>query len=109
MPGQTVRTEAKRLHRECLSRVHRCHENGVRKWGGEEARSECCHHFLRRDKGASMDLLILVAAYTAPIFFLFPLLHYLASSLIQYADSLCFFVLFSCYREIIFRAGKRYT
>ena len=42
------RSEEKRLHAECLSRVHICHENGVRKWGGEGAQNEYCHHSLRR-------------------------------------------------------------
>lgn len=31
--GQTVRRGEKRLHGECLSRVHSCHENGVTKLG----------------------------------------------------------------------------
>lgn len=33
---EAVESEEKRLHGECLSRVHRCHEDGV-KQAGEEA------------------------------------------------------------------------
>lgn len=48
--GSAVRSREKRLHEECLSRAHSCHENGdgERERGGEEAQNEYCHHSLRR-------------------------------------------------------------
>lgn len=36
MKGSGWGVKEKRLHGECLSRVHSCHENGVRKRGGSE-------------------------------------------------------------------------